>query len=89
MANVIATAINSEHLQVRAYVMAEKPAVFLEHQRRGSVGNDALEESVDDEDFKVEGMEGGGGEGCPEDIGCVNDDDCERGLECGRDKKCR
>ncbi|MFP2928679.1 DUF4215 domain-containing protein [Pyxidicoccus sp. 3LG] len=96
VAKAIAAAINTaQHgttsppdFQIKAYFSEGKSTVILEHERPGSLGNNDLTESVAAPGFKIDGMEEGAGEGCPEDTGCVSDDDCAVSLRCITNK-CR
>jgi cysteine-rich repeat protein len=61
----------------------DSPTVKLtngtENPRAGSFGNQRITETVGDEDFKVEGMSGGGGGDCPAGTHCMYGEDCASG----------
>lgn len=58
------------------------PVVHLINDRPGSVGNQAITETVGNVNFSVTGMSGGGGYDCTAGAGCSVDEDCETGLTC-------
>jgi cysteine-rich repeat protein len=53
--------------------------VLLTHQRKSSLGNHAITDTVNTSDFVVSGMAGGAGGDCGTGIGCAHNDDCQSG----------
>jgi cysteine-rich repeat protein len=53
--------------------------VLLTHQRKSSLGNQMITDTVNSSDFVVSGMAGGAGGDCAAGIGCTNNDDCVSG----------
>lgn len=53
--------------------------VLLTHDRKSSLGNLAITDTIGSSDFIVSGMAGGAGGDCGAGIGCAGDDDCQSG----------
>ncbi|PTL85522.1 DUF4215 domain-containing protein [Vitiosangium sp. GDMCC 1.1324] len=84
VATVIANAINgADEFDIKAEIFDNnKSAVRLTNKVEGAIGNQLIGESVKDESFDVEGMDGGAGNDCPKNTGCTKTEDCEPGLTC-------
>ncbi|WP_233278420.1 hypothetical protein [Myxococcus stipitatus] len=50
--------------------------IVIQAEARGAAGNQLILESVANEDFQVESMDGGHGLDCPIGMGCTENEDC-------------
>ncbi|WP_257453293.1 DUF4215 domain-containing protein [Archangium lipolyticum] len=78
----IVTAINGVTDPFEIKATSSGNIVTLTHNMQGTIGNQVMTETVQDGNFKVNGMKGGGGYDCTEGTKCTTTADCERGLTC-------
>jgi len=60
----------------------ENDRVLLRNEHPTSLGNRAITETVQNENFSVQGMAGGAAGDCPPNMGCTVGEDCMPGLQC-------
>jgi cysteine-rich repeat protein len=103
MTNIVITTSNSEtadqlHTKIRTAIDGTPSLrinatdggnnlVLLTHERKSSLGNQLITDTVNSSDFVVSGMVGGAGGDCTAGIGCTSNDDCRSGS-CGSNNQC-